>query len=146
MKAVWPTANTAALQALLATRRFAMAECFELTTVYGDVLRWTTAQYPVTVTPPGGVSPVTYTSGGVSGGLLVDGQRMHASVGASVDEQTITVTAKPTDLIGQLPVLTAIRFGLTASTFGSRTVRTPILSSAVILSAATLSATVNTRW
>ena len=42
--------------------------------------------------------------------------------------------------------VTAIRFGFTASTFGSRIVSTPDFRSAVILSAATVSATANTRW
>lgn len=42
--------------------------------------------------------------------------------------------------------LTAIFFGLTASTFGIRTVSTPSFSSAVIRSAATVSATENARW
>jgi hypothetical protein len=55
------------------------------------------------------------------------------------------ITPESAEEVGGFYPRTEIRFGLTDSIFGRRTVRMPFFRSAVILSAATVSATVKAR-
>jgi uncharacterized phage protein (TIGR02218 family) len=81
---------------------FLMADCFTFTLNDGAVLRYTTAVVPVTV-------------GGqvfAADGPMVSGLKYKIAVGLDVDEQDITILARPTDLVGGVPFLAAMRKGV----------------------------------
>ncbi len=93
--------------ALLASGQpFVFADCFTITLRTGEVLRYTNAQQPVRYTPPGDVTPHTYTSG-----ILIDGLRTRSTRGIVVDEQDCQMSAKSDVLIRGQPFMIALRLG-----------------------------------
>lgn len=79
---------------LLASRRFAYADCFTIRTTDGHVLRYCTAQKNVEVFPiddPTALVPVSYTSKGVR----VAGLKAVIGVGVEVDEQELAFDYEP---------------------------------------------------
>ena len=97
-----------ALVAALAAARAAhdapllMADCFTLTLRTGTVLTLTNADVPVTL---GGTVFLANS-------LLIDGLTFKCAIGLDVDEQQITLAARPTDTIGGVPALQAIHRGV----------------------------------
>ncbi len=96
-----------ALVAALAAARAAhdapllMADCYTLTLRSGTVLTLTNADVPVTL---GGTTFLANS-------LLIDGLAFKCALGLDVDEQQVTLAARPTDTIGGVPALTAIHRG-----------------------------------
>lgn len=76
------------LHDLLATRQFVMAECFTITPLVGDPIRYTSAQRDVIAFPLGEIVQATWFAEGVQ----VSGLRFNASIGAAVDEQSVDLT------------------------------------------------------
>jgi uncharacterized phage protein (TIGR02218 family) len=79
-----------------------MADCYTLTLRTGLILTYTNADVPIPL------NGYTYLSNSV----LVDGLRFKCAVGLDVDQQQITVSARPTDTINGVPFLEAIRNGV----------------------------------
>ncbi len=96
-----------ALEALLATRQFVYGDCFSVFLLSGTVLRYTNAQYPITYTSPGEMTPHTYTSRGI----LFDGMRMRSTLGIQVDEQDVRISAAADTLVDGVPLMQALRLG-----------------------------------
>ena len=96
-----------ALVAALAAARAAhdapllMADCYTLTLRSGTVLTLTDADVPVTL---GGT---TFRADSI----LIDGLTFKCALGLDVDEQQVTLAARPTDTIGEVPALVAIHRG-----------------------------------
>jgi len=82
--------------------QFLMADCFTFTLRDGAVLRYTTADVPVTIA---GLSFA-------ADGPMVSGLKYKIAVGLDVDEQDITIIARPSDLVGAIPFLQAMRLGV----------------------------------
>ena len=103
MRAASPT-----LVAFLATLRsrpdaaVLMADCYTFTLRTGAVLTYTNADVPIVL------NGATF----LANSLLVDGLQYKCSVGLDVDKQKITILARPTDTIGGIPFLQAIRNGV----------------------------------
>ena len=100
------TASPALVAALAAARAahdapLLMADCYTLTLRTGTVLTLTNADVPVTL---GGTTFLANS-------LLIDGLTFKCAIGLDVDEQQITIAARPTDTIGGVPTLTAIHRG-----------------------------------
>ena len=97
-----------ALVAFLATLRtqkdapVLMADCYTLTLRTGAVLTYTSADVPIVL------NGATY----LANSLLIDGLQYRCSVGLDVDKQQVTIAARPTDTIGGIPFLQAIRNGV----------------------------------
>ena len=77
------------------------ADCYTLTLRSGLAIAVTNADVAV---PLGGF---VY----LANSLMVDGLRFRCSVGLEVDQQQVTLSARPTDLIGGVPAMVAIRNG-----------------------------------
>lgn len=83
-------------QDLLASGTFVFADCYTVVLITGEVMRWTTAQQDVAVLPIGG-DPVVRRY--VSDGVLVQGLQFKIGIGVEVDEQTITMAYKDSDIV-----------------------------------------------
>ena len=79
-----------------------MADCFTLTLRTGTILTYTNADVPVVL------NGATY----LANSILIDGLQYKCAVGLDVDKQKVTLAARPTDTIGGIPFLVAIRNGL----------------------------------
>ena len=79
-----------------------MADCYTFTLADGTQLFYTNVDVPVTL------DGNTF----VANSLRVDGLKYKCSVGLDVDKQTITIVAKPTDLIDGVPALAQIQRGI----------------------------------
>jgi uncharacterized phage protein (TIGR02218 family) len=95
------SASPALVQLLGSATQLLMADLYAITLINGAVLRFTSADIAVTL------AGVTYPANGPT----IDGLRYKIAVGLDVDEQTITIAARPTDLINGVPLLTALRRG-----------------------------------
>jgi uncharacterized phage protein (TIGR02218 family) len=101
-------AASPALLAYLGAQRTAkdapllMADCFTFTLRTGTVLTYTNADVPITL---GGV---TFAANSV----LVDGLAFNCKAGLDVDQQKITLAARPTDTVGGVPFLVALARGV----------------------------------
>lgn len=101
-------AAPAALVAYLAAQRAArdapllVADCYTFTLRSGTVLTYTNIDVPVVL------NGFTYAANSV----LVDGLAFKCAVGLDVDEQQVTLAARPTDTVGGVPILVAIHRGL----------------------------------
>ena len=99
---------TPALVAFLATLRaqhdapVLMADCFTLSLRTGTILTYTNADVPVVL------NGATF----LANSILIDGLQYKCAVGLDVDKQKVTIAARPTDTIGGIPFLQAIRNGL----------------------------------
>ncbi|MDR3407081.1 MAG: DUF2163 domain-containing protein, partial [Methylovirgula sp.] len=76
-----------------------MADCFTLSLLSGLVLTYTNADVPIAL------NGYTYAANSV----LVDGLNYKCAVGLDVDQQKITISARPSDTIGGVPFLQALR-------------------------------------
>ena len=85
-----------------ADKRLLMADCFTFTLLSGLILAYTDADVPIAL------NGTTYSADSV----LVDGLRYRCTTGLDVDQQRITVSARPTDTVGGVPVLVALREGV----------------------------------
>lgn len=97
-----------ALIALLATGQFVFVDCFTIQLVSGTTLRYTNGQQAVRFTPPGDVSPRTFTARGV----IINGMRLQSSKGIQVDEQDCEISAAPGTLVDNVNFMTALRMGM----------------------------------
>lgn len=79
-----------------------MADCFTLSLLSGLVLTYTNADVPIAL------NGYTYAANSV----LVDGLNYKCAVGLDVDQQKITISARPSDTIGGVPFLQALRNGV----------------------------------
>ena len=99
---------SAALVAYLATLRAQkdtaalLADCYTFTLRTGTVLAYTNADVPILL------NGTTF----LANSLLVDGLTYKCAVGLDVDKQQVTIAARPTDTIGGIPFLVAVRNGL----------------------------------
>lgn len=96
------------LIALLASGEFVYVDCFTIQLVSGTILRYTNGQRSVRFTPPGDVSPRTFTAKGV----IIKGMKMRSVRGVQVDEQDCTISATPETLIDGVPFMHALRLGM----------------------------------
>jgi uncharacterized phage protein (TIGR02218 family) len=78
-----------------------MADCFTFTLLSGLILTYTNADVPIAL------NGYTYLANSV----LVDGLHYKCSIGLDVDQQKITIAARPTDTISGAPFLQALRNG-----------------------------------
>ena len=87
-----PPALVAALAAVRAARDapLIMADCFTLTLRTGTVLTLTNADVPVTL---GGTTFLANS-------ILIDGLGFKCAIGLDVDEQQVTIAARPANTIG----------------------------------------------
>ena len=101
-------AASASLQAYLATVRaqkdapLLMADCYTLTLRTGTILTYTNADVAVAM------NGFTFAANAV----LIDGLAFKCALGLDVDEQHITIAARPTDTVGGVPFLVAIHHGV----------------------------------
>ena len=101
-------AAPSALVAFLAAQRTAkdsamlMADCYTFTLRTGTVLTYTNADVPITL---GGVIFAANS-------VLVDGLTFHCKAGLDVDQQQVTIAARPTDTVGGVPFLIALHRGV----------------------------------
>ena len=79
-----------------------MADCFTLTLRTGTILTYTNADVPVVL------NGATF----LADSILIDGLQYKCAVGLDVDKQKVTISARPTDTIGGIPFLQAVRNGL----------------------------------
>lgn len=79
-----------------------MADCFTFSPLSGPILTYTNADVPIAL------NGFTYAANSV----LVDGLHYKCGVGLDVDQQKITISARPTDTIGGVPFLQALRNGV----------------------------------
>ncbi|MET7242504.1 DUF2163 domain-containing protein [Methylobacterium sp. EM32] len=102
MRAASP-ALVAFLTGLRARRDVALlyADCYTLTLRSGTAIAVTNADVAVPL------NGFVY----LADSLMVDGLRFRCSVGLEVDQQQVTLSARPTDLIGGVPAMVAIRNG-----------------------------------
>lgn len=78
------------------------ADCYTFTLRTGLVLTYTNADVPIVL------NGATFAANSV----LVDGLRFKCEIGFNVDQQQVTVAARPTDTIGGIPFLQAVRNGI----------------------------------
>ena len=101
-------ATTPALQAYLAAQRTArdapllMADCYTLTLRTGTILTYTNADVPVVM------NGFTFAANAV----LIDGLAFKCAMGLEVDQQHISIAARPTDTVGGVAFLVAIHHGV----------------------------------
>jgi uncharacterized phage protein (TIGR02218 family) len=101
-------ATSPALASFLAAQRTArdapllMADCYTLSLQSGVILTYTNADVPIAM------------NGAVfaANAVLVDGLTFKATTGLDVDQQHISIAAQPTDTIGGMPFLVALRQGV----------------------------------
>jgi uncharacterized phage protein (TIGR02218 family) len=79
-----------------------MADCFTFSLRTGLVLTYTNADVPIAL------NGYTYLANSV----LVDGLNYKCAIGLDVDQQKITICARPADTIGGVPFLQALRNGV----------------------------------
>jgi uncharacterized phage protein (TIGR02218 family) len=79
-----------------------MADCFTFSLRTGLVLTYTNADVPIAL------NGYTYLANSV----LVDGLNYKCAIGLDVDQQKITICARPADTVGGVPVLQALRNGV----------------------------------
>jgi uncharacterized phage protein (TIGR02218 family) len=79
-----------------------MADCFTFTLLSGLILTYTNADVSIAL------NGYTYAANSV----LVDGLHYKCAVGLDVDQQKITISARPTDTVGGVPFLQALRNGV----------------------------------
>ena len=79
-----------------------MADCYTLALRTGAVLTVTNADVPIVL------NGTTFAANS----LMIEGLQYKCSVGLDVDKQKITILARPTDTIGGIPFLQAIRNGV----------------------------------
>lgn len=85
-----------------ADKRLLMADCFTFTLLSGLILAYTDADVPIAL------NGTTYSADSV----LVDGLRYRCTTGLDVDQQRITVSARPSNTVGGVPFLVALREGV----------------------------------
>ena len=101
-------ATSPALAAYLAAQRAAkdapllMADCYTFTLRSGLILTVTNADQPIAL---GGTVFAADS-------LLVDGLTFKCATGLDVDQQHVTIAARPTDTVGGIPFLVALQRGL----------------------------------
>jgi uncharacterized phage protein (TIGR02218 family) len=100
-------ASTALINMLNAARatpdaQVLMADCYTFTLRTGLILTYTNADVPIAL------NGFTY----LANSILVDGLKFKCAVGLDVDQQQITIGARPTDTINGVPFLEAIRNGV----------------------------------
>ena len=78
------------------------ADCYTLTLLGGAVLTYTNADVPIAL------NGQMYLANSV----LISGLKFKCSVGLSVDQQQITISARPVDTISGVPFLAAVRNGV----------------------------------
>ncbi|MGA3301972.1 MAG: DUF2163 domain-containing protein [Methylovirgula sp.] len=78
------------------------ADCFTFTLLSGLILTYTNADVPIAL------NGYTYLANSV----LVDGLHYKCSIGLDVDQQKITLAARPTDTVEGVPFLQALRNGV----------------------------------
>ena len=83
-------------------KRRLMADCFTFTLLSGLILAYTDADVPILL------NGTIYRAESV----LVDGLRYRCTTGLDVDQQRITVSARPTDTVGGVLFLVALREGV----------------------------------
>lgn len=83
-------------EALLQSRQFVFADCYTVQLITEETMRWTMAQQDVSVVPIGG-DPIVRTY--EAGGVLVKGLRFKLGIGVEIDEQTITMAYKDSDVV-----------------------------------------------
>lgn len=81
---------------LLQSRQFVYADCYTIELITGEKMRWTVAQQDVSVFP---IDPDVQVRTYEAGGVLVQGLRFKLGIGVEVDEQTITLAYKDSDVI-----------------------------------------------
>ncbi len=79
-----------------------MADCFTFSLLSGLILTYTNADVPIAL------NGYSYAANSV----LVDGLNYKCAVGLDVDQQKITISARPSDTIGGVPFLQALRNGV----------------------------------
>ncbi|MHB8885802.1 MAG: DUF2163 domain-containing protein [Methylovirgula sp.] len=79
-----------------------MADCFTFTLLSGLILTYTNADVSIAL------NGYSY----VANSILVDGLHYKCSIGLDVDQQKITIAAKPTDTVEGVPFLQALRNGV----------------------------------
>ncbi len=79
-----------------------MADCFTFTLLSGLILTYTNADVPVQL------NGFTFLANSV----LVDGLQYKSQVGLDVDQQKLTISARPTDNVQGVPFLQALRNGV----------------------------------
>ena len=72
-----------------------MADCYTLTLRTGTILTYTNADVPIAM------NGFTFAANA----LLIDGLAFKCALGLDVDEQHITIAARPTDTIAGVPFL-----------------------------------------
>lgn len=94
----------AALNALRSNRdaRALVADCYTFTLRTGTILTFTNADVSIQL------NGYSY----LANSILVDGLKLKAEIGLHVDQQQITISARPTDTIGGVPFLQAVRNGI----------------------------------
>jgi uncharacterized phage protein (TIGR02218 family) len=83
------------------------ADCYTLMLANGTNLYYTSLDIPVTL------DGNTF----VANSILIDGMKYTCKIGTDVDQQKITLSAKPTDLVGGVPWLVAIQNGILDGAF-----------------------------
>lgn len=79
-----------------------MADCYTLTLRTGTILTYTNADMPIAL------NCFVFAANSI----LIDGLQFKCATGLDVDKQAITIMARPTDTIGGIPFLVALRNGL----------------------------------
>lgn len=102
-----PGFTEADLDDLLASRQFIFADCYTFTLITGEVLRYTTAQYDVSLIPIEGGPVVTYQADAV----LVGGLRFKIGIGVELDEQSVKLAYSADTLVRETTFAQALRRG-----------------------------------
>lgn len=103
-----PGYSEADLDNLLATGQFVFVDCYTIQLVDGTTkLRYCTAQSNVSVVPVGDPMRVIY----VANEVQITGLRFKIGIGVEVDEQTVKLSYKPTDLVQGQNLPNALRYG-----------------------------------
>ena len=108
-------APAAVITLLNSGQPFVKADLFTITLTDGTILRYTNSQRPITIIPPGDVTPVTFLANQV----LIDGMRMKSVLGLDVDEQDVEIFASIGMTVNGQPWMKALRIGF----FDGATVR-----------------------
>ncbi len=101
------TASTALINFLNAARaapdaQVLMADCYTFTLLSGMILTYTNADVPIAL------NGYTY----LANSILVDGLQFKCAAGLDVDQQQVTINARPTDTVNGVAFLQAIRNGV----------------------------------
>lgn len=89
------------LIALLDSNQFVMADLFTITTVLGDVYRFTNYDFPLTI------SGNTYESGGI----IIDRSELSQSIGLEVDSLQVNIKANNESTLGSIPFMKLLHNG-----------------------------------